>query len=166
VLNPDLKEFTYYPSEQLRKNRSCIAFFLVSSALYAFIESSIVAQSFCSKTFDHKPIFLNMKKRRGIFGRACIYDSTVNHPLATDVIRCACHRSTIEAAVSGTGPVTENILRSNLEKIKGIENIINNICSVKGMSCTRDGTEEEEDRLCCRRTHIFRSDPDLEFLKV
>ncbi len=75
-------------------------------------------------------------------------------------------QATIEAAVSGTGPVTENILRSDLEKIKCIENIINTICSVKGISCTRDRTEEEEDRLCCRRAHLFRSDPDLEFLKV
>jgi hypothetical protein len=82
MLQPDLKEFTYHPSGQLRKNRSRIDFFLVSSDLYEGIESCLVAQS-------KKPIFLNMIKRRGK-GRACVYDSTVNHPLANDVMRCAC----------------------------------------------------------------------------
>jgi exonuclease III len=45
TLHPDLKEFSYYPSGQLRKNRSRIDFFLVSSDLYEFIESCTIAQS-------------------------------------------------------------------------------------------------------------------------
>jgi hypothetical protein len=146
TLNPDLKEFTYYPSGLLRKNRSRIDFFLVSADLYDCIDSCIVAQSFCSRTFDHKPIFLNMKRRRGK-GRACVYDSTVNHPLATDVIRCACYRTYIEAAMNGTGPVTEILLRGELERIVRMEDTINDICFVQGISSTRDRTEEEDRRL-------------------
>ncbi len=168
TLNPDLKEFSYNPSGQLRKNRSRIDFFLVSSDLYEFIESCNIAQSFCHKAFDHKPIFLTMKKRKGK-GRTCIYDSTINHPLANNVMKCACYRSTIEEAVPLAGPLTEQILEGELRKITQIENIINNICSVKGISCARDRTEEEDERLATLETELPRvwtTVADLQYLQT
>jgi exonuclease III len=64
TLHPEDKEFTYYPSGTQRKNRSRIDFFLISSCLYRTVESCTIAQSFCRKNFDHKPIFLNLKKSR------------------------------------------------------------------------------------------------------
>jgi exonuclease III len=57
TLNPDVREFTYNPSGQLRKNRSRIDFFLISDDVYASVDRCTVAQGFCSKSFDHKPIF-------------------------------------------------------------------------------------------------------------
>jgi exonuclease III len=57
ALHPDSKEFSYYPSGNLRRNRSHIDFFLVSSGLYNNIQSCSIAQGFCRKSFDHKPIF-------------------------------------------------------------------------------------------------------------
>jgi exonuclease III len=86
ALNPDAREFTYYPSGTIRKNRSRIDFFLVTTDLFGVIEKCSIAKGFCRKNFDHKPIFLSMRKKRGK-GRICIYDSTINHPLANDVVR-------------------------------------------------------------------------------
>jgi exonuclease III len=63
TLHPDSTDFTYNPSGDLRKNRSRIDFFLVSPVLYNLIGSCTIAQGYCRKTFDHKPIFLNLKKR-------------------------------------------------------------------------------------------------------
>jgi exonuclease III len=168
TLNQDLKEFSYYPSCQLRKNRSRIDFFLVSSDIYEFVESCNIAQSFCNKAFDHKPIFLTMKKRKGK-GRICIYDSTINHPLSTDVIKCACYRVTIEEAAMVAGPLTEQILHGELVKIEVIEDIIKNICTVKGISCARDWIEEEDGRLAQLEdelTHVWTTVADLQYLQT
>jgi exonuclease III len=53
ALHPDVKEFTYHPSGNLRKNRSRIDFFLVSSILYNQLQPCSIAQGFCRKSFDH-----------------------------------------------------------------------------------------------------------------
>lgn len=94
TLHPDARDFTYAPSGTVRKNRSHIDFFLVSPDLYAYIQSCTVAQGYCRKNFDHKPIFLSMKKRRGK-GRLCVYNDTVDNPHAEDLVRCAALRATI-----------------------------------------------------------------------
>jgi len=64
ILNPDLKEFTYHPSGAVRKNRSRIDFFLVSDCIYQYIEKCIISQGYCRRSFDHKPIFLELKKKK------------------------------------------------------------------------------------------------------
>ncbi len=79
TLHPDSREFTYLPSGVLRNNRSRIDYFLVSQEFYSCIKSCSIAQGFCRKSFDHKPIFLTTKKKQGK-GRACVHDCTLNNP--------------------------------------------------------------------------------------
>ena len=38
-------------------HRSRIDYFLMSPVLYNLLESCTIAQGYCRKTFDHKPIF-------------------------------------------------------------------------------------------------------------
>jgi exonuclease III len=64
ILHPDVRDFTYNPSGSIRKNRSRIDFFLVSNDLITKINSCTIAQGFCNKTFDHKPIFLSFKRKK------------------------------------------------------------------------------------------------------
>ncbi len=123
ALHPDSKEFSYYPSGNLRRNRSRIDFFLVSSGLYNNIQSCSIAQGFCRKSFDHKPIFLEMKRKERR-GRACIYDSTLNNPLLDQYIRCAVHLCTIDAALNGAGLLTTAVLTDERNKILDISKIV------------------------------------------
>jgi hypothetical protein len=137
ILNPDSREFTYHPSGTVRKNRSRIDFFLISANLYEYIDSCTIAQGYCSKTFDHKPIFLNMKKRKGK-GRSCIHDSTVNNPLSMDIMKCTVHNVTINAALPGAGLVGSAVLLAEKDRLLGISQIINQICFLQGEAGTRD----------------------------
>ncbi len=49
--------------------------------------------------------------------------------------------------MNGSGPVTEILLRGELERIVRMEDIVNDICFVQGISSTRERTEEEDTRL-------------------
>jgi exonuclease III len=71
IMNPDLREYTYNPSGTLRKNRSRIDFFLITDNWYEQVDNCTIAQGYCRKTFDHKPVFLNFKKKKGK-GRAIV----------------------------------------------------------------------------------------------
>jgi exonuclease III len=135
TLHPEDREFTYYPSGTQRKNRSRIDFFLISSSLYQVTESCSIAQSFCKKNFDHKPIFLNLKKKKGK-GRACIYACTVDNPLALDVVRYSVYHTVLESRKNDVGIVTRNILREESLKLDNITNLINHICFLQGSLAT------------------------------
>jgi exonuclease III len=121
TLHPEDREFTYYPSGTQRKNRSRIDFFFISSSLYNITDSCNIAHSFCRKNFDHKPIFLNLKKRKGK-GRACIYACTVENPLAQDIVRYSVYRTVLESRRADGGVITGNILREESEKLVAIKN--------------------------------------------
>ena len=60
TLHPESRDFTFVPSGTLRTNRSRIDYFLISSGLYNNLESCNIAQGYCSKTFDNKPVFLSL----------------------------------------------------------------------------------------------------------
>jgi exonuclease III len=131
TLHPEDREFTYYPSGTQRKNRSRIDFFLMSSCLYQTVDSCTIAQSFCRKNFDHKPIFLSLKKRRGK-GRACIYAATADNPLANDVVKYSVYRTVLETRSYDHGIITNNILHAEEEKLSRIMDLINRICFLQG----------------------------------
>jgi len=156
------------PSGTTRKNRSRIDFFLISSNLYEYIETCSIAQGFCSKTFDHKPIFLNMKKRKGK-GRINIYDDTVNNPLSMDILRCTVHRVTIEQALSGAGIIGSLVLNAELKKLETINLNINDFCMLQGESGTRELTEMETNRLQNmeeERGRLWEETATLEYLRT
>jgi exonuclease III len=135
TLHPEDREFTYYPSGTQRKKGSRIDFFLISSCLYQITESCKIAQSFCRKNFDHKPIFLNLRKKKGK-GRACIFAGTLDNPLASDVVRYSVYRTVLESRKSDVGLITGNILQEEAVKIEYIKDLINRICFLQGLLAT------------------------------
>jgi exonuclease III len=133
TLLPDARDFSYHPSGNTRKNRSRIDFFLISSSLYNNVESCSIAQGFCRRSFDHKPIFLSLKKRK-TKGRLFIHDSTLSEPLAADVVKLAVYKSTLFSRSNIAGTVTSEILEEELRKLNHIEFLINRIVSLRGTS--------------------------------
>ena len=126
TLHPDSTDFTYNPSGDLRKNRSHIDYFLMSPVLYNLLESCTIAQGYCRKTFDHKPIFLNLKKKR-CGGRAVVYNGTVDNVLSENIVKITVHRSYLLSAAEGSGPATAIIINQELEKLKLIETKVNGV---------------------------------------
>ncbi len=146
ALNPEAREFTYYPSGTVRKNRSRIDFFLVTTELFGVIEKCSTAQGFCRKNFDHKPIFLSMRRKKGK-GRICIYDSTINHPLANDVVRSSVYLTTLSAGMVEVGVATRVMLESERLKVENIRDKINHICFLQGETATGEPTVETMEEL-------------------
>jgi exonuclease III len=153
TLHPDLRDFSYHPSGDTRKNRSRIDFFLISTSLYGYIESCTIAQGFCRRSFDYKPIFLCLKKRQ-VKGRAFIHDCTINHPLSVDIVKLAVHKTTIFASMVDAGPLTMTILDSELEKLEQIEVLINRIIVLRGMATTGDLNPDLEGELLAATTEL------------
>jgi exonuclease III len=167
TLHPDLRDFSYHPSGDTRKNRSRIDFFLVSTSLYGYIESCTIAQGFCRRSFDHKPIFLCLKKRRGK-GRAFIHDGTINHPLASDIVKLAAHKTTIFASMAEAGPLSTTILNSEMEKLDSIELLINRIIVLRGMEVSGCLDQEREGELLAATTELptlWNNSATLDYLR-
>jgi hypothetical protein len=146
TLNPDAREFTYNPSGQLRKNRSRIDFFLITDDVYASVDRCTVAQGFCSKSFDHKPIFLQLKKKRGT-GRATVSNRTIDHKLAMYVVKIAVYVTFLSACIPMAGLASGHLLLRDMETVSNIKTKINNIVFLEGMQLARDLTDPEQESL-------------------
>jgi len=77
---PNRKEFTYIPSDLVKKNRSRIDFFLISKTILPLVEDVFINQCLQSKMFDHKAVHLSFKKRRGVISRPTISHAVLQDP--------------------------------------------------------------------------------------
>jgi len=115
----------------------------MSPVLYNLLESCTIAQGYCRKTLDHKPIFLNLKKKRsGV--RAVVYNGTVDNVLSENIVKISVHRSYLLSAAEESGPATAIIINRELDKIKVIENKVNRIVFLQGTAYSRDLLDMEE----------------------
>jgi exonuclease III len=89
VLYPNLREFSYSPWGNLRKNRSRIDFFLVSTSIAPKVEECCIKQSVQSKLFDHRAIVLDFKKIKPISSRPNISNSILRDPDIDIVVNLA-----------------------------------------------------------------------------
>jgi hypothetical protein len=87
-----------------------------------------------------------MRKKRGK-GRICIYDSTINHPLANDVVRSSVYLTTLSAGLVEVGAATGVMLESERRKVHNIRDKINHICFLQGDMATGEPTEETMEEL-------------------
>ena len=62
---PYRKEYTFIPSSQNENNRSRLDFFLISSSLHNSKTEVKIPHGLSSTFFDHKPVFLTIKKSTG-----------------------------------------------------------------------------------------------------
>ena len=146
LLHPDVRDFSYNPSGTVRKNRSRIDFFIMSTELTANLHSCNIAQGYCSKTFDHKPIFLSFKKKK-IKCRPIVHNSTVDHVLSADVVKLAVHKTTLFSLDENVGPVSAQVMMDESERMSRIENKINRIIVIKGRLLTEELHPLLEDEL-------------------
>jgi exonuclease III len=64
VLYPNRRDFSYSPWGNLRRNRSRIDFFLVSSSIVDKVDDCFIKPHRQSKLFDHKAIVLDFCKKK------------------------------------------------------------------------------------------------------
>jgi hypothetical protein len=118
----------------------------VSNDLIAYVNSCTIAQGFCNKTFDHKPIFLSFKKKK-TKSRPIVHISTVDHELSQHIVKLAVHKTTLLAIEDNLGLVTETVLEDELRKLNSIESKINRIVLLKGKLAVTDNVVEVDDEL-------------------
>jgi exonuclease III len=58
---PNRQEFSYVPSDPLKKNRSRIDFFIISNQLLNCVSDIYICPGFQSRVFDHKAVVLSFK---------------------------------------------------------------------------------------------------------
>jgi exonuclease III len=63
---PNRKEFTYIPSDPIKKNRSRIDFFIISNQLLNSVTDISICPGLQSKVFDHKAVLLSFKPKAPI----------------------------------------------------------------------------------------------------
>jgi exonuclease III len=166
ILHPDVWDFTYNPSGSVRKNRSRIDFFSFLNVLITYVNSCTVAQSFCSKTFDHKAIFLSFKKKKT---KCCpiVHNSTVEHQLSDQIVKLSVHKTTLLAIDDNVGPVTAAVLNDELAILNNIEVKINQIILVKrklAVARTREVLEKELRELKANLREDWDAAAPLEYL--
>jgi len=86
--NPNTREYTFIPSGVQDTNRSRIDFFLINTALYNPDTLSKIPHSLTSTMFDHKPVFLKLKRKK-IVKRDIIKDTILNNPDLDAHVQCA-----------------------------------------------------------------------------
>ena len=143
ALHPDERDFTYVPSGVLRTNRSRIDFFLVSESLFPELHSCTIAQSFCRRSFDHKPIRLSFKKDRKK-GRPCVNNRILDNPLLECAVKLSIWESYLEVVDFLPGGLVEAIFTDQCQKLAIIEDKFNASVLLRGKLVTGDLTDEEE----------------------
>jgi hypothetical protein len=105
-----------------------------------------VAQGFCSKSFDHKPIFLQLKKKRGT-GRVTVSNRTIEHKLAMYVVKIAVYVTFLSACIPMAGLASGHLLLRDMETVSNIKSKINDIVSFEGIQLSQDLTDPEHESL-------------------
>jgi hypothetical protein len=120
------------------------------------VDKCTIAQGFCRKTFDHKPVFLNFKKRKGK-GRTAVSNSTVSHKFATDIVRAAAYLTLLSVCIPIAGLLSRTILEDEMVKVNQISTQINEIVFLEGTGQARELTEEETARLTRLEAEVVES---------
>jgi len=98
---PVLREFTYVPYGTVRKNRSRIDFVLVSQNLIPEVREAKISDTRIAKSFDHKPVTCNFKKKRFCGRRVLRTGSLILKDPETQLISKLC---AIEAYINNIAP--------------------------------------------------------------
>jgi hypothetical protein len=89
VLYPNRRDFSYSPWGNLRRNRSRIDFFLVSSNIVDKVDDCFIKPHTQSKLFDHKAIVLDFCKKKAPVARPTISNSILRDPDVDIVVKLA-----------------------------------------------------------------------------
>jgi hypothetical protein len=89
ILYPNRLEYTYIPYGTVRKNRSRLNFFLISTNISLNIESCTIKPNTQSKLFDRKAIVLDCVKSKPLSSRPNISNSIICDPDLNFVVALA-----------------------------------------------------------------------------
>ena len=89
-LNPNRKEFSYIPTDPLKKNRSRLDFFIVSNDLTPLVSEQSILPGLQNKLFDHKAVKLSFKNKilpisRPTISHSALRDSDIDLVVALAV---------------------------------------------------------------------------------
>ena len=124
------------------------------------VSSCTVAQAFCKKSFDHKPIFLNFKKIRKR-GRKCLNNRVIDNPLLEGAVKLAIWETYLKEFVFEAGGIDDAVFREECLKLSSIEEKHNSLICLRGIAVTRDLDEEE-----MGREQLLAADIDREWENV
>ena len=108
------------PSGVLRRNRSRIDYFLISDVIFENVVSCTIAQGFCKKSFDHKHIMLNFKKKKKK-GRICINDRVLNNPLLDCAVKLAIYEAYLGEVATVPGGLIDLVVEEECLKLHNID---------------------------------------------
>ncbi len=86
---PNCLEYTYVLYGTLRKNRSRLDYFLISTDISQKLENCTIKQNMQSKLFDHKAVVLDFNKFKLQSSRPNISDSILRDPDLDSVVALA-----------------------------------------------------------------------------
>jgi len=111
VMYPNRLEYTYVPYGTIRKNRSRLDFFLISTDITQRLESCTIKQNTQSKLFDHKAIVIDFNKIKPQSSRPNISNSILRDPDLDFVVALAYYECYAHATVD------DNLRNAALQRI-------------------------------------------------
>jgi hypothetical protein len=111
IMYPNRLEYTYVPYGTIRKNRSRLDFFLMSTDIAQRLESCTIKQNTQSKLFDHKAIVIDFNKKKSQSSRPNISNSILRDPNLDFVVALAYYECYAHATVN------ENLRNAALQRI-------------------------------------------------
>jgi exonuclease III len=97
ILYPKKREYTFVP-RTAAKNRSRLDFFLISTNLIDILHNCTISTSMLTTLFDHRCIFLSLKKLNPRIIKHNIDSSVFCHPRFNAVVQCAVAESYLQHA--------------------------------------------------------------------
>ena len=103
-----------------------LIFFLVSEQLADNIKKCFISDRYCRKSFDHRPIFLQLG-RRNTSGRKAVNNRIVKHPLILLTALIAVYETYLSHIATNNFGIVRNIVDNALDKLITIEDDIREI---------------------------------------
>ena len=128
LLSPTHRDYSYHPFGLLRNNRSRIDFFLISQDVSDAVRSATILNSFSKKCFDHRPIFMQLGKRK-LKGRPAVNNRIISHPLLTFFSLLAVYETYIVNTAYVHNGIIHNIIRHTITQLTEVETELNNALS-------------------------------------
>lgn len=126
---PNKRKYTFVPSGNNEMNRSRLDFFLISMVLYNQDTVSTIPHSLTSTLFDHKPVTLQLKRKK-VIRRDIIKDTILNNVDLDAHVKSAVYECYLQHWTPVPAPVSDNnaaILERNLESIGRVNVLFNEI---------------------------------------
>jgi len=163
---PSKREYTFVPTSVNETNRSRLDFFLMSTVLFNPNTSSTIPHSLTSTLFDHKPVFLHLKRKK-IIRRDIIKDTILSSPDLDAHVKCAVFECYLHHHVLDPGGGA-NELNNLIENIGRIMNLLEEIKNLELVMAATQFTERQDLVIRGKRAEInliFEDMPNLEYFE-